>query len=74
MPDIIKVADTADMIVNGYAFTEENGMIRVLNLNHPERACVLTKNGEMAETTMDDVELSIVSDYYQKNKKYLEES
>ncbi|RAW60484.1 DUF7723 family protein [Faecalibacterium hattorii] len=74
MPDIIKVADTADMIVNGYAFTKENGMIRVLNLNHPERACVLTKNGEMAETTMDDVELSIVSDYYQKNKKYLEES
>ena len=74
MPDIIKVADTADMIVNGYAFTKENGMIRVLNLNHPERACVLTKNGEMAETTMDDVELSIVSDYYQKNKNYLEES
>lgn len=74
MPDVIKVADTADMIVNGYAFTKENGMIRVLNLNHPERACVLTKNGEMAETTMDDVELSIVSDYYQKNKKYLEES
>lgn len=74
MPNIIKVADTADMIVNGYAFTKENGMIRVLNLNHPERACVLTKNGEMAETTMDDVELSIVSDYYQKNKKYLEES
>ena len=74
MPDIIKVADTADMIVNGYAFTKENGMIRVLNLNHPERACVLTKNEEMAETTMDDVELSIVSDYYQKNKKYLEES
>lgn len=74
MPDIIKIADTADMIVNGYAFTKENGMIRVLNLNHPERACVLTKNGEMAETTMDDVELSIVSDYYQKNKKYLEES
>lgn len=74
MPDIIKVADAADMIVNGYAFTKENGMIRVLNLNHPERACVLTKDGEMAETTMDDVELSIVSDYYQKNKKYLEES
>lgn len=74
MPDIIKVADTADMIVNGYAFTKENGIIRVLNLNHPERACVLTKDGEMAETTMDDVELSIVSDYYQKNKKYLEES
>ncbi len=37
MPDILKVADSANMIVNGYAFTEENGVIRVLNLNHPER-------------------------------------
>ena len=37
MPDILKVADSANMNVHGYAFTEENGMIRVLNLNHPER-------------------------------------
>ena len=73
MPDILKVADAANMIVNGYAFTEETGMIRVLNLKHPDRACVLTPNGEIAETTMDDIELSIVAGYYQKNKKYLEE-
>lgn len=73
MPDILKVADSANMIVNGYAFTEEKGMIRVLNLNHPERACVLTRDGGLSETTMDDIELSIVSGYYQKNKKYLEE-
>lgn len=73
MPDILKVADHADMIVNGYAFTKENGMIRVLNLNHPSRACVLTGSGELSETTMDDIELSIVQGYYQKNKKYLEE-
>lgn len=73
MPDIIKVADTADMIVNGYAFTAEDGMVRVLNLNHPDRACVLTRSGELSETTMDDIELAIVKEYYQKNKKYLEE-
>ena len=41
MPDILKVADAANMIVNGYAFTEENEMIRVLNLKHPDRACAL---------------------------------
>lgn len=73
MPDILKVADAANMIVNGYAFTEEDGMIRVLNLNRPERACVLTCDGNLSETTMDDIELSIVQEYYQKNKKYLEE-
>lgn len=73
MPDILKVADAANMIVNGYAFTEEGDMVRVLNLNHPERACVLTRDGNLSETTMDDIELSIVQEYYQKNKKYLEE-
>lgn len=59
MPDILKVADSANMIVNGYAFTEENGVIRVLNLNHPDRACVLTQDGSLSETTMDDIELSM---------------
>lgn len=73
MPDILKVADAADMIVNGYAFTKQDGMIRVLNLNHPERASVLTPDGELSETTMDNIELSILMDYYQKNKRYLEE-
>lgn len=73
MPDIRKVADAADIIVNGYAFTNADDMIRVLNLNHPDRACVLTREGELLETTMDDIELSIVQEYYQKNKKYLEE-
>ena len=63
MPDILHVADTADMIVNGYAFTKANGQVRVLNLN-----------GELLETTMDDIELSIVQDYYARNKSYLEES
>ena len=74
MPDILHVADTADMIVNGYAFTKANGQVRVLNLNRPARACVLSTNGELLETTMDDIELSIVQDYYARNKSYLEES
>ena len=29
--DIKNVADKADMIINGYAFTQENKYIRVLN-------------------------------------------
>lgn len=74
MLDILHVADTADMIVNGYAFTQANGQVRVLNLNRPTSACVLSTNGELLETTMDDIELSIVQDYYARNKSYLEES
>lgn len=33
MPDIKNIADKADFIVNGYAFTREGDNIRVLNFN-----------------------------------------
>ena len=38
MIDIQEVADAADVIVNGYAFTKCHLGFRVLNLNHPECA------------------------------------
>ncbi len=73
MTNIIKVADEADMIVNGYAFTCNQGNYRVLNLNRPDRAAVFSKNGEVLETSMDDIEISIVKDYLKKNRKFMEE-
>ena len=69
MPDILSVADHADMIVNGYAFSKSNDSVRVLNLNNPASACVLSVDGKVLETTMDDIELSIVQDYYSRNFK-----
>ena len=73
MLDIIKIADEADFIVNGYAFSKCIEGYRVLNLNRPERAIVLSMEGETLETTMDDIEIQIVKDYYKKNKKFMEE-
>lgn len=73
MPDILKVADSADLIVNGYAFSKSSNGFRVLNLNRPDSACVLSSDGSVLETTMDDIELSIVQDYYTRNRKYLED-
>ena len=43
MADIKQVADAADMIVNGYAFTRCTEGYRVLNLNRPDRAAVFSK-------------------------------
>lgn len=37
MTDIRKVADAADMIVNGYAFTQSMEGCLVLNLNRPDK-------------------------------------
>lgn len=67
------IADKADIIVNGYAFTRNDERIQVLNLNCPKKAVVFSTDGEVLETTMDDIELSIASRYLQQNKKYMEE-
>ena len=55
MVDIKQIADAADMIVNGYAFTRCPEGYRVLNLNRPDRAVVFSKNGDVLETSMDDI-------------------
>lgn len=72
MCNILEVADRADVIVNGYAFTKAGENVKVLNLNHVDRAAVLRNDGEVLETSMDDIELDIILDYYKKNRKYME--
>ena len=73
MTDVKKVADEADMIVNGYALTQNKESCRVLNLNRPDKAIVFSKNGEVLETSMDDIEIQIVKSYLEKNRKFMEE-
>ena len=80
------VADNANMIINGYAYTKDGDYIRVLNLNCLNNAAVIYKD-EIVETNMDDIEIQIVLDYYNKkvtnkdienyynkNKEFMEES
>ena len=73
MVDVKQVADAADMIVNGYAFTRENDHIRILNLNNLDKALVISEDGKVLETTMDDIEIRIVINYLEKNRKFMEE-
>lgn len=73
MCNIIEVADAAQVIVNGYAFTKAGDKVKVLNLNRPKKAVVLSQMGDVLETSMDDVELDIVLEYYKLNRKYMEE-
>ena len=70
---IMSVADAADMIVNGYAFTRDPKGFRVLNLNQPDKAAVFSKAGDVLETSMDDIELRIALDYYIANRQFMEE-
>lgn len=70
--DIRAIADKADMVINGYAFTNEKGWIRVLNLNYPSHAAVIYDE-KIVETNMDDIENAIIFGYYEDNKKFMEE-
>ena len=63
MVDVKQVADAADMIVNGYAFTRCAEGFRVLNLNRPDRAVVFSNDGKVLETSMDDIEVRIAGYY-----------
>ena len=73
MSEIEKIAQGADFIVNGYSFFCQDSMVRVLNLNNPACAAVLSRNGDVLETSMDDIELSIVQRYWEKNKEFVED-
>ncbi len=72
MSNIQAIADNADMIINGYAFTKDNENIRVLNLNN-KKALYFSKNGKVLNTSMDDIEIGIVKRYYTKNSNLMDE-
>lgn len=75
LDEINKVRSEANMIVSGYAFTKmEDSNIRVLQLRAPFHALVMSQDGNILETTMDDVELNIILDCWSKNHKYMEEA
>ena len=41
--ELMKIADNAGMVVNGYAFTKKGSAISILNLNNPDSAMVIAR-------------------------------
>lgn len=70
--ELIRIADEADVIINGYAFTRNGDNNSVLNLNRPDKAALMSYDGIVLETIMDDIELAIVQKYLQRVLKYME--
>ncbi len=73
MVDIHHIADDADVIIDGYAFSKFEGGYRVLNLNAPGKAAVFAGDGTVLETTMNDIELHIASKHLAASLKYMED-
>ena len=76
MPEekIKKIADSADMVVGGYAFTKKDGKISVLNINNPAYAMVLSPEGKLLETNMEPIEQVFVMRLWEKNSSFMEDN
>lgn len=73
--EIKAIAESAGMIVGGYAFSQtEEDIVSVVNLHAPYHALVMTQNGEVQETNMDDIEINIVQKYWNRNRKVMGEA
>ena len=72
MADVQKLADAAEVIVQGYAFIDRGEGVTVINLHKPDHAAYFY-NHELVETNMDDIENQIVLDYYLNNKQSMED-
>ena len=74
MPETMlkEIADKADMIIKGYAFTRDGDFVRVLNLNGGQTSMVISPDGTMIETNMDEIEQALVQNIWSKDSKYME--
>ena len=69
--EIKQIADRADMIVNGFAFTKDGEYVRVVNLDRRRHAATILDD-KIIETDMDSIEAQITIDYYKNNKRFME--
>ena len=69
-PKIKEIADKADLIVNGYAYTRDKDYIHIINLNSLNHTAVI-HNDKIVETNMDEIEAQIVLDYYIQDKEFI---
>ncbi len=65
-----EVADAADMVVNGYAYTFIEDNIRILNLR-TGKAALVTPSREISETNMDDMDIGVAMRYLVDNEQFM---
>ena len=66
----IEIAESADLVLNGYAVTRDGENFSVINLRTGKAAYILS-SGELSETNMDDVESEIAMRIVRENRRYI---
>ena len=57
---------------NGFAYKKTDEGIKIFDLNDGVGAAVISSDGSLIETNMDDIEFSIAKKNYLSNAKYME--
>ena len=72
MPDdrAIEIAESADLVLNGYAVTRDGDNFRVVNLRSGKAAYIMS-DGTLNETNMDSVESDIACRIVLDNRRYI---
>lgn len=69
--DLQNIIDKAAFLVGGYAFWQRENNIEIVALKSPNHVLIMSQDGDIIESSMDDIEIAIVQDYWHRNKKYL---
>ena len=70
--DVKKILDDAIIVVNGFAFSKCDLGYSVFN-SRTKHTALLSKDGEVLATSMDDIELQIAKKYFESDKEFLED-
>lgn len=68
----VRVAEAAEVIVNGYALMKHDLGVRIVNLDTGNVA-VFSDSDEMLETSMSEIELAIALKYLKANRQYMDQ-
>ena len=71
--ELIRICDDADMIIKGYAFKRKGSNIEVFNVNDGFSMMVMTADGILTETNMNEIEQALVKKLWSNNAKYMED-
>lgn len=68
-----EIADSADMMVDGFAFQRFGDNIRIINLNTREaNVLIISPDGKPLESDMDPIEQQIALDAWLSNEEFME--
>lgn len=71
--EVLRAAEDAKLIVCGYAFTAlEDGLVRILDLKHPDCFMIVNSEAEIFETNMAPIEQRIVLELCRRNLQFMD--